>query len=80
MSADDRLIENLAREIADYLDRNSQAADDVEGIMHWWLRDQREGKTLERVQVALDLLESRGVVARSVLKDGHVIYGRALGL
>jgi hypothetical protein len=80
MSTDDRLIESLAQKIAEYLDRNSQAADGVEGIMRWWLRDQQEGKTFERVQVALDLLERRGVVVRSVLKDGHVIYGRALRL
>ncbi|MGO9991369.1 MAG: hypothetical protein ACLPTF_02505 [Steroidobacteraceae bacterium] len=76
MSTDEHLIESLAQDIADYLAHNTQAADGVEGIMRWWLRDERRGKTLERVQAALELLETQGVVRRSVLKDGHVIYGR----
>jgi hypothetical protein len=74
--SDDQLIESLAQDIADYLARNTQAADDIEGIMQWWLHDERPGKTVERVRCSLELLESRGVVRRSVLKDGHVIYGR----
>jgi hypothetical protein len=79
MSIDDRLIESLAQQIAEYLDRNTQAADGVEGILRWWLRDRQEGKTLESVQAALELLEAQGVVARCVLKDGHVIFRRAPG-
>jgi len=74
MSVNDELIESLAQQIAAYLGRNAQAADGAEGILRWWLRDPQEGKTLERVQAALELLEARGVVARYVLKDGHVIY------
>jgi hypothetical protein len=77
MSADEPLIERLAQEIARYLALNAEAADDVEGIMTWWLRYEERGKTRERVQAALDTLEARGLVVRSVLEDGHVIYGRA---
>jgi hypothetical protein len=74
--SDDPLIESLAQDIEGYLARNTQAADDIEGIMRWWLRDERPGKTVERVRSSLELLENRGVVRRMVLKDGHVIYGR----
>ncbi len=76
MSSDERLIDSLAEEIADYLAQNPQAADGIEGIMRWWLWRERRGKTLEGVQAALDSLEKKGVVRRSVLQDGHVIYGR----
>jgi coproporphyrinogen III oxidase len=79
MRSDAQLIESLAQQIAEYLERNTQAADGAEGIARWWLRDPQEGKTLERVQAALDLLETRGVVVSNVLKDGHVIYRLAPG-
>lgn len=77
MPADALLIERLAQEIADYLALNTQAADDVDGIVRWWLRYDTRGKTREHVQAALDMLEAQGLVVHSVLKDGHVIYGRA---
>jgi hypothetical protein len=76
MSSDEHLIEALAQDITEYLERNAQAADDISGISRWWLRDGRPGKTLERVRASLELLESRGVIRRTVLKDGHVIYDR----
>ena len=78
MPTDTQAIDRLAREIADYLSQNTQAADDVRGIMRWWLRYEGGGKTCENVQAALELLEEQGLVMRSALRDGHVIYGRAL--
>jgi hypothetical protein len=69
-----REIESLAEEIAEYIAQHPNAADAIDGIMQWWLPDQRPGKTRERVQAALELLERRGMVASSVHKDGHVIY------
>ena len=77
MSPDQRLIESLADEIFDYLTQNPRAADGIDGIAQWWLNSERRGGTLERVQAALDVLEQRGVVRRSVLTDGHVIYALA---
>ena len=77
MSSDEQLTEELAAKIADYLASNPQAADGVEGIMRWWLREPRRGVTHERVRAALALLEARGVVRRRVLQDGHEIYSRA---
>jgi hypothetical protein len=76
MSTDEPLIEILAREIEDYVTCNTHAADGIEGIMRWWLGNERRGKTVELVQAALDALERKGVVRRSVLQDGHVIYAR----
>jgi hypothetical protein len=76
MATHEPLIEILAREIEDYVTCNTHAADGIEGIMRWWLRDERRGKTVELVQAALDALERKGVVRRTVLQDGHVIYGR----
>ena len=77
MPTDEGLIRSLADEIEDYLARHPHAADGVEGIMRWWLQHERRGKTEQRVRAALLLLEREGVVNRSVLLDGHAIYGRA---
>jgi hypothetical protein len=77
MSSDEELTAELAAEIADYLMLNPQAADGVEGIMRWWLREPRRGVTHERVRAALALLEARGLVRRRVLQDGHEIFSRA---
>jgi hypothetical protein len=67
-------IENLAERIAEYIAQHASAADAIDGIMQWWLPDKRLVKTRERVEAALELLETRGVVVSSVHRDGHVIY------
>jgi hypothetical protein len=77
MASDQRSTEHLAAEIADYLARNPQAADGVEGIRRWWLREPHRGASHERVRAALALLEASGLVRRRVLQDGHEIYSRA---
>jgi Fe2+ or Zn2+ uptake regulation protein len=77
MPTDQELTQRLAREIADYLERNPQAADGIEGIMHWWLREECRGADRDRVRAALALLEASGTVRRTTLRDGHEIYSRA---
>jgi hypothetical protein len=76
MPMDQELTQSLADEIADYLGRNPQAADDIEGIMRWWLQEEHRGANRERVRAALALLETSGTVRRTTLKDGHEIYSR----
>jgi hypothetical protein len=74
MAIEQQEIESLAEQIAEYIAQHANAADAIEGIMQWWLRDRKLRKTRERVQAALELLEAKGVVVSSVHKDGHVIY------
>lgn len=63
MSQDDaRAIELLASEIKEYLDRNPEAADTLEGIVAWWMRRQRFEQSAERVARALDHLVGTGAV------------------
>ncbi len=77
MPTDQELTQSLAGEIADYLGRNPQAADGIEGIMRWWLQEEHRGANRERVRAALALLETSGTVRRTTLKDGHEIYSRS---
>ena len=69
---DDR--DQLADEISRYLEAHPGAADSVEGIVRWWLARQRYEFATHKVQEALNYLESRGVVRKSVSSGGRVIY------
>jgi hypothetical protein len=71
------LVKDLALATARYLMRNPKAADDVEGIMRWWLPQEQPGKTVDRVRAAVALLEQQGAMVRMELPDGHAIFSRA---
>lgn len=71
-------IETLAREIGAYVASHPSAADTIESIARWWLAGSQK-PSLTRVEAALDLLVSRGLVARFPLPDGRFVYQRAPG-
>ena len=72
----DAEVEGIARELERYVSLHSTAADTPEGIARWWL-DWSEQPALNRVEVALELLVARGVLARRMLPDGKLIYACA---
>jgi len=53
-----------AIKILDYLRRNPEAEDTVEGIFQWWLRIQHVERNKERVQEALSDLVDKGLVLK----------------
>jgi hypothetical protein len=67
-------VPSIAEAIERYLDRYPEAADSAEGIQRWWLASGLEEQPLSRVQTALDLLEARRIVVKTVLEGGCVIY------
>ncbi len=71
---DDTTRQQIADEILLYLANHPNASDSAEGIAAWWLARQRYDESVMRVQRALDELEARGLVVRSVLADGTAIY------
>jgi hypothetical protein len=62
----------IAREIERYLAEHPHAADTLEGIQRWWLREH----SAPQVARALDCLEARGTVTRSRVA-GKIIYSAA---
>jgi hypothetical protein len=61
--------------LSEYLRRNPQACDTLDGIARWWLGGEwRQRTTL--VQEALDGLEELGVIERVQAGDGRVRYRR----
>jgi hypothetical protein len=69
-------VDSLARELESYVASHPSAADTLECIARWWLKDAVQ-PSLSRVEAALDLLASRGIVARFPLPDGRFVYQRA---
>ena len=62
-------VENVAREIEQYLESHPQAADSLEGIATWWVSKQRIRSELEVVRAALEQLARLGVISTSETAD-----------
>ena len=59
-----RPLDKLAGEIERYLSCHPEAADSVQGIVRWWLTQQRLEVAVNAVTGALELLEKNGVVEK----------------
>jgi len=66
--------EELARLLLDYLEKNPDAGDTLEGIANWWLEQQRVEQVVDDVAEALDYLVKIGVVQVHKLHGGVPIY------
>jgi len=71
---DEAVVSRLRDEILSYLRRHPQAADTVTGIASWWLPQQRGEAALIGIQQALDELATQGLVIKTMLADGTVLY------
>jgi hypothetical protein len=58
-----------------YLAAHPQASDSLEGIVSFWLSAHYPGAR-EAVQASLDQLVAKGLVERTRLADGTMVYGR----
>jgi hypothetical protein len=67
-------IEDIAGKIRCYLLNHPNAADSLEGIVHWWLVRQHVEFSVEKVKMALDYLVSNDLISRSTTVGGQVVY------
>ena len=77
MATDDTIVRALADAIDDYLGAHPQAADSAEGIQVWWLAPPLNQEPLTAVVAALEDLERRGIVSKTMLEHGRVIFRKA---
>ncbi len=70
-------IVSTAEAIKRYLITRPNASETVDGVARWWLLKQRFADSLERVQLALDMLEDHGEVIRIVMSDGREFYRKS---
>jgi len=61
-------------EIIAYLGENPDAEDTVEGVVQWWLLEQRIQRTTAEVKAALDELVARNLVEVRQGTDERIYY------
>jgi hypothetical protein len=64
----------MAREILEYLSGKPNANDTLEGIVEWWLTEQRIKRALSETRAALGELVRSGWVIAEQRKDGRTHY------
>ena len=64
------LVREVAIAIAAYVAAYPRAADTVEGVHQWWLVPRAAEHTLQTTQLALEQLESEGLMERHVFLRG----------
>ena len=78
MTKDVDSLKDLTGEILDYLSEHPDAADTPEGIALWWIKRQRYEASVKLVSLALEELERRGSLDKTILADGTLLYGVSL--
>jgi len=64
----------MAHEILAYLFENPDAQDTLEGIMEWWLLEQKIKRQTAKVKEALAELVAKGLVVERQGKDARTHY------
>lgn len=70
-AADERQI---ARDILDYLSAHAEAQDTFDGIVGWWLLEQKIKRETRQVQKVLDELVARELISSRTARDSRTHY------
>lgn len=76
-SGEDDPVATIKRGLMGYLAKHPAAADTPQGIQQWWLGPELAGEQEYRVVAALEDLSSAGLLKKTTLPDGTVIYAAA---
>ncbi len=60
--------------ILNYLRKNPDAGDTLEGISKWWLEYEKIDLAMEEVAVVLEKLIKEGKVKRQIINEDNPIY------
>ena len=77
MQNDEASVARLRDEVFHYLQRNPNATDTLKGIINWWLPTQHHLSNEKAVERALEQLVAKGLLKKTVLVDGTVLYAGA---
>lgn len=66
--------EDIARMILDYLRKNPDANDTLEGISKWWLKLEKTDIAVDEVSTALDSLIKEGLIEKQTIPGNNAIY------
>lgn len=70
----DEKVTAVAKEIQNYLANHPNAADSADGVMRWWLSQQRFDESILIVQQALEQLVLQGEIDKAVTPGGRTVY------
>jgi len=71
---DAEVVKRIAQEIEKYLGSRAGAADTMQGVVQWWLMQQRVIETEKLVAKAIKALCSQGKVEKRQLPDGTDLF------
>jgi Fe2+ or Zn2+ uptake regulation protein len=66
--------EEISRKILDYLRKNPDTADTLEGITEWWIESERVDYAVDEVAEILEVLLDKGLLIKTKYKNGSVVY------
>ena len=64
----------ILKNINDYLATRPNAADTIEGILHWWVQRRQFEVSLKLVHRALEHLVDQGVLSKTSMPGGTIVY------
>lgn len=67
-------LEKISIMILNYLRKNPEAGDTLEGITRWWLEMQRIEFSVNEVEDVLESLVRKSVIRKYKVKDGTTFY------
>ena len=65
---------NFREEIVDYLRKNPNAGDSLEGVMNWWLSPRNKKPDVAEIEQVLEQLIVEGSVKKVSLVGGTILY------
>ena len=71
-------ILTIAAELKRYLEKRPNAADTLEGVVHWWLTQQRIEEQTGLVKQALELLAREGFITMRTNANGETVFVSAI--
>ncbi len=71
----EKKTDEISRMIIDYLRKNPDAGDTLEGITRWWLNMERIDLSVKEVAQALESLVQQGMIRIRESKSGNIFYG-----
>ncbi len=67
-------LEKISIMILNYLQKNPEAGDTLEGITRWWLEAEKIEISVDEVTYALEILLQKGQVQRHKTGGGTTLY------
>jgi Fe2+ or Zn2+ uptake regulation protein len=66
--------EDISKKILDYLRKNPDAGDTIEGISRWWVQSEFIEQSVDEVASVLERLTKEGMVKKQEVKGGSTLY------